>query len=386
MTVANNLIGTNVDGTAAIPNGLGGVKIVGNAFANTIGPGNVISGNASPVADGVSIGGKVWEPNVVVGNIIGPARDLSTNLGNWRTAIVVDSTRYDPEYPEQVATVGPGNVLGFALEDGVSITGSCEKVQLFGNSIGLAQDPSNASSWIPMGNGRDGVRIGTSGVSPTDPTTSGHLIGGTTAQDRNVISANGTTMPPGGSGIHLATSSATNITIQGNVIGRDGVNLADHGNSRDGITITGGGNNTIGGVSPAAANVIAGNGRNGVKITAGGNGWANLILGNSIFGNHKLEDGLGIDLDYDQEGIDPADNVTPGPDPNTAYANYGQNAPVVGSGPSAPHYDPITGNLVVDWTLDTAPSTPVTIQFFTSDAAGFAGNGEGARSSGPSPS
>ncbi|MBK9087804.1 MAG: hypothetical protein IPL90_01620 [Holophagales bacterium] len=377
VTVANNLIGTDAAGTAAIPNGLGGVRIVGNAFANTIGPGNVISGNASPVADGVAIGGKVWEPNVVKGNIIGPAKDLSTNLGHWRTAIVVDSTRYDPKYPEQVATLGPGNVLGYALEDGVSITGGCEKVQLFGNFIGLAQDPNDANSWIPMGNGRDGVRIGTSGVSPTDPATNGHLIGGTTAQDRNVISSNGTTMPPGGSGIHLATSSATNITIQGNVIGRDGVNLADHGNTRDGITITGGGNNVIGGVSPAAANVIAGNGRNGVKVTSGGNGWANLIRGNSIFGNHKLEDGLGIDLDYDQEGVDPADNSTPGPDPNTAYANYGQNAPVVGSGVNAPHYDPITGNLVVDWALDTAPSTPVLIQFFTNDAAGFSGNGEG---------
>ncbi len=377
VTVANNLIGTDAAGTAAIPNGLGGVKIVGNSFANTIGPGNVISGNASPVADGIAIGGKVWEPNVVKGNIVGPAKDLSTNLGHWRTAIVVDSTRYDPKYPEQVATIGPGNVLGHALEDGVSITGGCEKVQLFGNFIGLAPDPNNSSVFVEMGNGRDGVRIGTSGVSPTDPTTNGHLIGGTTAQDRNVISSNGTTMPPGGSGIHLATSSATNITIQGNVIGRDGVNLADHGNTRDGITIAGGGNNVIGGVSPAAANVIAGNGRNGVKVTSGGNGWANLIQGNSIFGNHKLEDGLGIDLDYDQEGVDPADNSTPGPDPNTAYANYGQNAPVVGSGLNAPHYDPVTGNLVVDWTLDTAPSTPVTIQFFANDAAGFSGNGEG---------
>ncbi len=378
VTVANNLIGTDVTGNASLPNGSDGVHITGNAWANTIGPGNVISGNTNPVAVGVRISGMVWEPNVVTGNVIGTSKDLSTNLGHWLTGIVVDSTRFDPAYPEQVATIGPGNVIGFATEDGVSITGSCEKVRLFGNFIGVAADPANSSVFVNVGNGRDGVRISTSGVNPTDPTTHGHLIGGTTPIDANVISANGTAQPPGGSGITLVSSSATNITIRGNVIGRDPLNLQNFPNTLDGITVLGNGNNVIGGTGLGEANVIAGNLRNGIKVTSTGNGWANLISGNSIFGNDQGgAGGVGIDLDVVANGADPADNSTPGPDPNLLYANYGQNAPVVSSGANAPHYDPVTGSIVVDWTLETAPSTPVTIEFFTNDAAGVGGNGEG---------
>lgn len=79
--VANNKIGTNNLGLLAIPNGTGGgdghgVRITSFAYANVIGPGNVISGNNSdPNSHGVAlISGAVRYPNFVSGNIIGPAR------------------------------------------------------------------------------------------------------------------------------------------------------------------------------------------------------------------------------------------------------------------------------------------------------------------------
>jgi hypothetical protein len=358
-TVAFNKIGTNFTGLAAIPNGSHGVAISGDSFANTIGPGNIISGNNSSVADGINIQGTVMAPNVVTTNIIGPASGLLINLGNGREGIRIDSSLFDISIPE-VVTLGPANIIGYNGEDGVLITGSCKKVRVFGNFIGVAEDPSSAGTFLDLGNVRDGIRA----------STPGHQIGGASVPETNVISANNS------SGITLV-STATDVRIQGNIIGRDPFNLINFPNTLDGITLTNVGNNAIGGTGAGEANVIAGNGRNGVKITSGGNGWANLITRNSIFGNHVLVTGMGIDLDHDPEGVDPTDNLTPGPDPNTAYANYGQNAPVISTGVNAPHYNPVTGSTTVSWTLETSATTPVTLEFFVSDAAGAFAHGEG---------
>jgi hypothetical protein len=376
--VANNRIGTNAAGTAGIPNVGHGVAISGWAFKNTIGPGNLICGDpAAPLYDGINIQGKVWEPNVVTGNIIGASKDMTTNLGFGRNGIRIDSTRYQPLLVPEVVTLGPANIVGFSAEEGILITGACERVRIFGNFIGIGAPAATPTVFADIGNLKEGIRITTSGVAPTDNTTQGHLVGGATPADGNVISANGK-QAAGASGITLSGSSATDTKIQGNVIGRDPLNLLNFPNTKDGIWISGGGNNAIGGTAPGQANVIAGNGRNGVKLTGTGT-FANLISGNSIFGNHTAENGLGIDLEFAQQAADPTDNGTPGPDPNTLYANYGQNAPVLATGANAPHYDPVTGNVVADWTLDTSASTPVTLEFFTSDAPGFSGNGEGRR-------
>jgi hypothetical protein len=376
--VANNLIGTNAAGSAGIPNIGHGVTVSGNSYKNTIGPGNLICGDpAATIYDGISIQGQVWEPNVVKGNIVGASKDLTTNLGFGRNAIVIASTRYHPTVVPEVVTLGPANIIGFSGEEGVLVTSGCERVRIFGNFIGIGAPAATPTVFADIGNKKEGIRITTSGVAPTDSTTQGHLVGGTTPADRNVISANGK-IAAGASGIVLSTSSATDTKIQGNVIGRDPLDLLSFPNSKDGIWISGGGNNTVGGTGLGQGNVIAGNGRNGVKITGTGT-FSNLVSGNSIFGNGTSENGLGIDLEYAQQGVDPTDNGTPGQDPNVNYANYGQNAPVVSTGANAPHYDPATGNVVAGWTLDTSAATPVTLEFYTSDAPGFSGNGEGRR-------
>src|SRR5204863_8123740 len=125
-------------------------------------------------------------------------------------------------------------------------------------------------------------------------------------------------------------AGATDCIIIHNIIGRDAGNTVPFGNTLDGITLIDAGNNRIGSTnSPTLANTITNNGRNGIKVTSSGNGWANNITGNSIFGNHTLVPGLGIDLDYAPEAPDPTDNSTPGQDPNANYANFRQNAPVI---------------------------------------------------------
>ena len=67
------MIGTDVTGNIAVPNGQSGVRFVGSPFANVIGPENVISGNAAYGIDMAA--GKVALPNFIMGNRIGLSRD-----------------------------------------------------------------------------------------------------------------------------------------------------------------------------------------------------------------------------------------------------------------------------------------------------------------------
>ncbi len=82
----------------------------------------------------------------------------------------------------------------------------------------------------------------------------------------------------GSSGIWIENSGSH--TIQGNFIGTDVTATIDLGNGGDGITIFGSSNNnTIGGTTSTARNVISGNQQNGIKVNGGS---ANVIQGNYI--------------------------------------------------------------------------------------------------------
>jgi titin len=103
---------------------------------------------------------------------------------------------------------------------------------------------------------------------------SGLIVGGTAPGEGNVISGNG-------AGIRLHYT--TNVQVQGNLIGTDysgtqAISNTDGIYSQDGAS-----NNTIGGTSPGAGNVIAFNSNNGITLL---NGAGNSILGNSIHDNN----------------------------------------------------------------------------------------------------
>jgi hypothetical protein len=89
--VQGNFIGTNVSGTAALPNGIG--VSLSDASANTIGgttaeTRNVISGNNS---NGVVINGANATGNLVHGNLIGLRADGATALGNGGSGVAVNA-------------------------------------------------------------------------------------------------------------------------------------------------------------------------------------------------------------------------------------------------------------------------------------------------------
>ena len=89
--VAGNKIGTNLAGTAALPNSQFGVGILGAATGNTVGGvtatgRNIISGNKN--ASGVGIGGAGTDGNVVAGNFIGTNAAGTAALPNTRGVLV----------------------------------------------------------------------------------------------------------------------------------------------------------------------------------------------------------------------------------------------------------------------------------------------------------
>jgi CSLREA domain-containing protein len=82
-------------------------------------------------------------------------------------------------------------------------------------------------------------------------------------------------------GIYIQGSTSTGNQVLGNYIGTDASGAVDVGNTLHGVMISGNANNIVGGTSTEARNVISGNDGSGVYI-AGGGGTGNQILGNFI--------------------------------------------------------------------------------------------------------
>src|SRR5207249_480982 len=115
-----------------------------------------------------------------------------------------------------------------------------------------------------------------------------NTIGGTSSGARNLISGNQI------AGIQLAGTGVSGNLVAGNYIGTDAAGTSDLGNAGPGVTISAGAaNNTVGGTSAAARNVISGN-HNGIDIIGAtnnviqGNYVGTDINGNAVLGNDFL--------------------------------------------------------------------------------------------------
>ena len=263
----------NAAGTAAIANDNSGVLIGGGAQFNTIGgttaaERNYISGNGLA---GVAFTGANASSNVVQGNWIG--LDVSGTIGipNLRAGIgFVDGSSGNSAI---------GNVVSGNQDFGIVVqkfaptgTGSSNNI-IRGNIIGL--DPTGSFA-IP--------NIG-SGIQIQDAST-GNVVGGNTAADRNIISGNTNY------GVSIVGAAASGNQIRGNYIGTDVDGEIDRGNTLDGIRINGAPNNVIGGVAAGAGNLLSGNDVNGIgvlNVTTG----ATTIQGNLIGTTADGMDALG---------------------------------------------------------------------------------------------
>ena len=266
--VAGNFIGTNVSGTAALANALGGVVIDG-ASGNSVGDGtaagrNLISGNAG---SGVSVGGSAAGTQIR-GNWIGVDAAGTGKLGNAGDGVQVFLSN---------ATVVRDNVLS-GNANGLTVSGGTTTGTLVaGNFIG-----TNAAGTSAVPNTAFGVWL-----VFADATT----VGGTSAADRNLISGNKN------HGIAVQNGADNNL-IRGNWIGVDVTGAAPLGNSGDGVFLQSSAGTTVGDGTAAGRNLISGNAGSGVSV--GGSAAGTQIRGNWIglnaAGTGKLANAYGVQV------------------------------------------------------------------------------------------
>jgi ELWxxDGT repeat protein len=404
--IVGNYIGTNVNGSAPVPNSAGiVVHTFGTAIGGTTsGTGNLISGNTTY---GVFVDGLAAQETRIQGNIIGADATGTLAVGNGTGVAMVGAV--DTLIGGEVS--GAGNIISGNVGDGIALNGNARRTFIQGNIIG-----ANVAGTVAVGNNGDGIDLANAAVN---------LIGGDTALTRNVISGNGqngilvsgtaaTTYGNAIVGNYIGTTAAgtgdlgnamdgiavtggistvvgglafsqrnvisgnngagirlgsTATVVEGNIIGADASGSLALGNSGDGVTITGN-QNTVGGTPSGAGNLMAFNGGTGVTVI-GGAAIDNAILGNAIYGNLNTAT-LGIDLGGN--GITPND-----PQDVDGSPNHFQNYPVLSGA--------FVGSLVVQdgtiapvsvgvrGTLNSTPSTlttrqSFTLEFFASPASG----------------
>jgi hypothetical protein len=202
------------------------------------------------------------------------------------------------------------NAKGIILQSSYNTIGgtaSTDKVVISGNNNGGIQFYTSAASYNKM----LGCYVGTdaTGTKAIPNINSGvairqahhNTIGGTTAGSRNVISGNGT------NGIVVNGGGANYNTILGNYIGTNASGTARLGNNHYGIEISEP-NNTVGGTTSGARNVISGNKWTGVVL------WLASGSNNKVQGNYIGTDHTGMyDLGNYWRGID----ITNGSSNNT---------------------------------------------------------------------
>ena len=280
--------------------------------------------------DGIelAIGG---DNHFIEGNFIGTdvagAADLGNSVGIRVRSANTTVGGQDPKARNLIS----GNVRGIAT--GTGSDGTVIQGNLVGtDKLGLSALPND-----------NGIQLRPIGVT----------VGGTTTEERNVISGNTF------DGVFMGTTATvgTGSAILGNFIGVDVGGVAALGNGDGGVRVEDD-DVKVGGLEAGAGNIIAFNGNDGVGIRTS---TGTAVLGNRIFSNGDL----GIDLDFDSVTANDAGDADAGP-------NNLQNFPVLTSA--------VTGGgtgVTVAGTLDSAATSAFRVEFFANAACDPSGNGEG---------
>ena len=314
-TILNSYIGTNVLGTAALPNGGNGLviygdhNIIGSSAANG---GNLISGNTG---DGLHI--RFVENVTIRGNIIGARHDRVAALPNSEVGVYLES----PVAAMVGGSVyGEGNTISGNVGDGILVSRSAEggsTVQVVGNTIG------GGEAGAEIGNGANGVQFYEVTTGPGGPNSiRDNLINNNASKGVLVRYSDGVVIRANDIGIYDGTMDAGNaqdgISLQSStqaVIGGAGSdrNLIG-GNDGYGIGVTG----------PSSASIVGnwiGVGSDGIAVVGNGHGirvagaLPGLVIGvagngNVISGNTRgivIDDGItGVSMQGNVIGLNPA--------------------------------------------------------------------------------
>jgi hypothetical protein len=215
--------------------------------------------------------------------------NLTAALPEITDSVVIDATT-QPGYTGTPLIELDGDSTGFA--SGLVITAGNSTVR--GLAIGRFQSSGivlrNCNNNVIQGNY---IGIDATGTQPRQnnigillSNSSNNVIGGTSVAARNVISGNV-------KGIEIF--GASNV-IQGNFIGTNAAGTLALRNREQGVNINPDPlftNNLIGGISTGAGNLISGN-SSGIFIQAPGNTVQGNLIGTDITGTKKLDTGDGI--------------------------------------------------------------------------------------------
>ena len=249
--IAGDDIGTDDTGTISDPNGEWQNGILINSAGNTIGgtsalARDVISANE---AFGVAIEYTYATGNIVEGDYIGTDVTGTHALGNAYSGVLVLGGTGNTIGG---TAAGTRNVISGTLDNnGVYLSGNLTSANVVeGDYIG-----TDVTGTVALGNAQDGVAIEYGAFDNT--------IGGTIAAARNVISGNAL------AGVGLA--EAVDNVVEGNYIGTDVTGTVAVANGVDGgnqgiAIVSGSSDNTIGGTTALARNLISGNAGFGVTI------------------------------------------------------------------------------------------------------------------------
>ena len=281
------------------------------------------------ITEGVLIDG--WsEPDYVAGNLL-PVIELNGNATTGANGFHITASNV--------------TIRGFTINrfDGIAIyigSGSSNTIQ--GNYIGTNAAGTALAEVAGAGSGGIEIRGGS------------NTIGGTTAQQRNIIAGMQ-------DAIRLTTVSATNNIIRGNYIGTGVTGTEVLGNTDDGVDIGGSAsNNAIGGTGTTDGNLIVNNSGRGIEVRSdSGNG--NSFLGNLIYSNSAL----GIDLNADGVTTNDTGDGDTGP-------NARQNFPVLHNA-----YTDGSSVLAINGTFNSTASRTFRLEFFASTLGDGTGYGEG---------
>lgn len=319
--IQGNKIGTDANGTFALPNADSGVDASGDNVligGSAVGEGNLVSGN-----EGIGIESS-GDDAVIKGNIVGMDVDGMSPLPNEDSGMSIEGDNL------QIGGQGPneGNLISANEENGIDLFDG-DNVVIQGNIIGL-----NINGSAAAGNFGDGINDGSQGLV---------TIGGSSSAAKNIISANGLN--------GISSVFAVDGEILGNLIGTDISGTLDFGNGAEGIAFFACLNYVVGGDALGSPNIIAFNAIDGVGLSddqfffSGFECEEILISENSIFNNG--DKGINYLGNQSQVAIPDLTNVTSGANPS------------------------------VQGTLNGNPNTDYTIEFFKNFNANASGNHEG---------
>ncbi len=375
----NDVIRFNIAGTgvntiqplSALPAITDPVSIDGytqpGASANTLAQGNdavlkvVLNGTDAEAANGLADGLTIQAPNSTVRGLVinsfGGEGILITGSGATNNAVRGNFIGTDATGMQDQGNSGSGVEVSGASNNTIGGTRPAERNVISGHKVFAGV----SLGFNATGNAVQGNYVGTNAAGTAAiPNSRGIQVSSNSNNTIGGTTAGARNIISGNSGTGIELSGSENL-IQGNFIGTDVTGQGDLGNGGTGVAVFSTSGLEIGGTQAGAGNLIAFNGENrgdsGHGVVVANSEGNASILSNSIHSNA----GLGIELGGDGITVNDPD------DPDTGPNNF-QNFPIIASTTTT------DGSTTIEATLDSTPSTTFTVQFFARPAGPDDGN------------